>query len=92
LGTRPEPAAMRHLLDLARVDAGVTPVLPDLPEGVQAVERHGADRSYLILLNHGTGPVSVALPAPSVDLLSDRSRSLDRVLLASRAVAVLRYA
>ncbi|MEO3747642.1 beta-galactosidase [Plantactinospora sp. B5E13] len=92
LGTRPEPDAMRRLLDLARADAGVTPVLPDLPEGVQAIERHGVDRSYLFLLNHGAGPVSVPLPGPSVDLLADRTEPVDRVELAPRAVAVLRLA
>ncbi|MCW2915569.1 MAG: beta-galactosidase [Actinomycetia bacterium] len=90
LGTRPEPMAMRTLLDLARADAGAGPVLPDLPAGVQAVVRSGAEHSYLFLLNHGGEPASVALPVPGVDLLGDRSRSVDAVVLAPRAVTVLR--
>ncbi|GAA2070094.1 beta-galactosidase [Actinomadura alba] len=90
LATRPEAAAMRKLLDLARADAGVLPVLPDLPGDVQAVERHGAEHSYLFLLNHGGEPATVTLPAPGVDLLGDGSQYVDEVVLAPRAVAVMR--
>ncbi|HEY2671467.1 MAG TPA: beta-galactosidase [Rugosimonospora sp.] len=90
LGTRPEPDAMRGLLDRARADAGVTPVLPDLPRGVQAVIRHGADQAYLFLLNHGSEPARVVLPAPAVDLLGERPDAVDRVALPPRGVAVLR--
>ncbi|HEX6685454.1 MAG TPA: beta-galactosidase [Candidatus Limnocylindrales bacterium] len=49
LATRPEPELMRVILDRACADAGVRPVLPGLPAGVQAVKRG----EYLILLNHG---------------------------------------
>jgi beta-galactosidase len=73
------------------VDAGVAPVLADLPDGVQAILRHGTDHSHLFLLNHGGAPVSVALPAPALDLLGERSRTIDVVALAPRAVAVLRH-
>ncbi|GAA5196077.1 beta-galactosidase [Rugosimonospora acidiphila] len=105
LGTRPDPAAMRELLDRVCGDAGVAPALPDLPEGVQAVTRHGADHSYLFLLNHGARPVRVALPAPAVNLLAERSDevgpgaagsgavdsgAVDSVTLEPRGVAVLR--
>ncbi|MEV4754740.1 beta-galactosidase [Micromonospora sp. NPDC049559] len=90
LGTRPEPALMRELLDRARADAGVRPVLPGLPDGVQAVVRSGPDRSYLLLLNHGAETATVALPAPAVDLLADPDRPVEAVSLAPRAVAVLR--
>ncbi|MBC6463224.1 beta-galactosidase, partial [Actinomadura sp. HBU206391] len=90
LGTRPEPPAMRAVLDLARADAGAPPVLPDLPAGVQAVVRSGAEHSYLFLLNHGGEPASVALATPAVDLLGNRSRTVEAVDLAPLAVAVLR--
>ncbi|MEU0152086.1 beta-galactosidase [Micromonospora fulviviridis] len=90
LATRPEPATMRALFDHIRGVAGVEPVLPDLPEGLQAAVRHGPDRSYLLLLNHGAKAVTVALPAPAVDLLGDRERSVGAVSLAPRGVAVLR--
>ncbi|MFU8854499.1 beta-galactosidase [Micromonospora sp. SL1-18] len=90
LATRPEPATMRALLDRIRGEAGVEPVLPDLPAGLQAVVRHGPDRSYLLLLNHSSEVVTVALPAPAVDLLGDRERAVAAVSLAPRGVAVLR--
>jgi beta-galactosidase len=89
LGTRPEPATMRALLDLARADAGVQPVLPDLPRDVQAIVRHGEGASYLFLLNHGTTAATVALPGPAVDLLGSAG-PVDAVTLAPRGVAVLR--
>ncbi|MEN3613795.1 beta-galactosidase [Plantactinospora sp. ZYX-F-223] len=90
LATRPEPVMMRAVLDRARAEAGAAPVLPDLPDGLQAVVRHGDDRSYLLLLNHGAEPVTVPLPRPAVDLLGDRDRTVDTVTVAPRGVAVLR--
>ena len=90
LATRPEPAMMRALLDRAAAQAGVAPVLPGLPDGLQAVVRHGADRSYLLLLNHGAESVTVSLPEPVVNLLGDRERPIDVVSVPPRGVAVLR--
>ncbi|HCU49162.1 MAG TPA: beta-galactosidase, partial [Micromonosporaceae bacterium] len=79
LATRPEPSLMRVLLDRARADAGVEPVLPDLPDGIQAVVRHGEDRSYLLLLNHGNETATVTLPGES-----------DTVTIEPRDVKVIR--
>ncbi|MGK5674291.1 beta-galactosidase [Micromonospora sp. URMC 106] len=90
LATRPEPSTMRALFDRIRGVADVQPVLPDLPAGLQAVVRHGPDRSYLLLLNHSAETATVALPAPAVDLLGGRTRAADAVTLAPRGVAVLR--
>ncbi|WP_367041740.1 beta-galactosidase [Streptomyces sp. Je 1-332] len=39
LGTRPAPKELRELLDRVRTECGVNPVLPGLPEGVQARTR-----------------------------------------------------
>ncbi|MGW5737083.1 MULTISPECIES: beta-galactosidase [Streptomyces] len=39
LATRPPPEEMRDLLDRVRAECGVSPTLPDLPEGVQARTR-----------------------------------------------------
>lgn len=43
LGTRPAPKEMRELFDRVRAECGVEPVLPGLPEGVQARTRVTAD-------------------------------------------------
>ncbi|GLZ13465.1 beta-galactosidase [Actinomadura sp. NBRC 104425] len=91
LATRPAPAAMRRLMDRARADAGVRPVLPGLPPGVQAVVRHGPEHRYLFLLNHGAEPASVRLTEPAPDLLADPAEPVETVELAPRAVAVLRH-
>ncbi|WP_326834243.1 beta-galactosidase [Amycolatopsis rhabdoformis] len=89
LATRPDAAAMRTLFDRITAEAGVSPVLSGLPEGVQAVVRHGVEEQYLFLLNHSENAVTVALPAPAADLLTDPGRPVDEVPLAPRGVAVL---
>ncbi|WIX77817.1 beta-galactosidase [Amycolatopsis carbonis] len=89
LATRPDAATLRALLDRITAEAGVSPVLPGLPEGVQAVVRHGAEGQYLFLLNHGAEAVTVTLPSPAPDLLTDPGRPTEAVLLAPRGVAVL---
>ncbi|MEV6903021.1 beta-galactosidase [Amycolatopsis sp. NPDC051372] len=89
LATRPDAATMSALFDRITAAAGVAPVLPGLPEGVQAVVRHGADGQYLFLLNHGAEAVTVTLPSPAPDLLTDPGHPTEAVLLAPRGVAVL---
>ena len=56
LGTRPDERAMRELVrDTLRL-AAVPPVLPGLPDEVEAVRRG----QHVFLLNHGDRPVSAA--------------------------------
>jgi beta-galactosidase len=57
LATRLDPAAV---LARACAEAGVEPVLPGLPEGVEAVRRRGVDGDYVFVLNHTDAPVAVA--------------------------------
>ncbi|MFE7315435.1 beta-galactosidase [Streptomyces sp. NPDC057555] len=89
VGTRLEPALLRALLDEVRAAAGVAPVLPGLPAGVQAAVREGAGGRHVFLLNHGSGPVEVELPEPLRDALVPRAAAVTRVGLAARGVAVL---
>lgn len=51
LGTRPSQEEMRDLMDRVRAECGVTPVLPDLPEGVQARTRvtGAGERVHVVL-------------------------------------------
>lgn len=88
LGTRPDPDGMRRLLDRVRAEAGVEPVVPGLPAGVQAVRREAEDREFLFLLNHNAGEVTVELPFEAPDLLTDRVSA--RHVLAPRGAAVVR--
>ncbi len=89
LASRPDAAGMRMLMDRIAEDAGVRPVLPGLPEGVQAIVRHGDDEAFLFLLNHGTGEAIVTLPAKAPDLLTDPGRAVDEITLGPRGVAVI---
>ncbi|MGW9175621.1 beta-galactosidase [Streptomyces decoyicus] len=96
VGTRLDAALMRALLDDVRAAAGVAPVLPGLPEGVQATVREGLGGRYLFLLNHGARTVEVGLPAPMRDALAVvdvkvgvGAGTVDRVTLSARGVAVL---
>ncbi|GAA5083999.1 beta-galactosidase [Thermocatellispora tengchongensis] len=75
LGTRLEPGAMRALVRAELAAAGVEPVLPDLPEGVEAVAREAADGTrFLFLLNHTDAPVrayGTDLPGQGVAVLRE---------------------
>jgi beta-galactosidase len=89
VGTRPEPTMMRRLLDRVRADAGVEPVLPDLPDGVHARARETASgATYWIVLNHGADPATVPLPTPMRDARTDAAPT-DAIRLGPRGVAVL---
>ncbi|UJW29459.1 beta-galactosidase [Saccharothrix sp. AJ9571] len=90
LATRPDADGMRALFDRVTAEASAAPVLPGLPDGVQAVVRRGTGHDYLIVLNHNTTDVTVPLPAPAPDLLGDPGVALDEVVLGSRGVAVVR--
>lgn len=87
LSTLPTPAALRALLGDVVREAGVTPVLAGLPEGVEAVRRG----DLLFLLHHGQGAVSVAVPGTYEDLLTG-DKVVDGVELGRHGVAVLRSA
>ncbi|MEU6115781.1 beta-galactosidase [Streptomyces sp. NPDC047117] len=92
VATRPDPGLMRSLMDDVREAAGVTPVLPGLPSGVQAAVRSGARERYLFLLNHGQEPADVPLPGPMTDALAQaapRAATVHHLTLPARGVAVL---
>lgn len=67
LSTLPEPDALRTLLAAIAAEAGVRPVLPGLPDQVEAVRRG----DLLFVLNHGREPVTVEVPDTRRDLLTD---------------------
>ncbi|MFG3119989.1 beta-galactosidase [Streptomyces sp. NPDC048197] len=89
VATRLTPALLRTLLDGVRAEAGVTPVLPNLPPGVQATVREATDVRYVFLLNHGAEAAEVALPRPLRDAMTADGPAVTRVTLPRRGVAVL---
>jgi beta-galactosidase len=86
LGTRPDETTMAKVLGRALADAGVEPVLPGIPDGVEAVTR--AD--WLFLLNHNTTEATVPIPT-ATDALSGEPLQ-NEVRLAGRGVVVARLA
>ncbi|MFE9425596.1 beta-galactosidase [Kitasatospora sp. NPDC006697] len=85
LSTRLDEADYTALVARLLAEAGVEPVLPGLPAGVEAVTRHGADgRRWHLLINHLDR--AVPLPEPAHDLLTDARASE----LAPGGCAVLR--
>ncbi|MGZ4774070.1 MAG: beta-galactosidase [Oryzihumus sp.] len=86
LATRLGQADLDGLLTQVLSDAGVeAPV--EAPPGVEQVRRVGDSASYLFLINHGDGPVSV--PVTGHDLVS--ATDVDgRLELAAGGVAVIR--
>lgn len=89
IATRPDEATMRAILERALADAGVTPVLPGLPAGVQATVRAGDGYDILFLLNHTDGTHVVELPGERRDLLHQDRDPQRRITLEPFGVAVL---
>ena len=71
-------------------EAGVKPILPGVPQGVEVCRRSGQGKSVLILINHNTEQEHVALPSPMRDLIGSQD-SISAVDLAPYGVAVLSY-
>jgi beta-galactosidase len=59
VATQPDITTLSHLLTTVLAAASVSPVVANLPEGVQAARRG----DHLFLLNHGSAPRSVTLPS-----------------------------
>jgi beta-galactosidase len=88
LSTELDDAAHDQLIAAALTAAGLTPEVPGLPAGVEAVRRRAAGgRTWLFLLNHTTGPATV--PADGVNLLTG-AETAGSVELPSGGVAVVR--
>ncbi len=89
VATRLEPSLMRRLMDRVREAASVHPVLPGLPDHVQATVREDEEQRFLFLLNHGAAEAVVELPEPMRDRLRPGSEAVSTVNLPARGVAVL---
>jgi beta-galactosidase len=90
LGTRLAPDPLVSLLSTVAASAGAEPVLPDRPDGVEAVRRTRPDGSaYLFVLNHSD--VDATVRAAGTDLLTGAVWTDSGVVSAGGAV-VLREA
>ena len=81
LGARTGVDFLTELYGRLLADAGVPPVLPDLPRGVHAALRRGADGSeYYFLCNLTRKDRTVRLPGPMRDLWNSVDRCAAAVL------------
>src|SRR6185437_9852753 len=69
--------------------AGVKPIVPNTPEGVEVCERSGNGKTVLILINHSTTPQRVTLPAEMTNLLTENHARVSSVNLPKYGVVVL---
>ena len=88
LGTELEPAGLEWLLDLVCAEAGIAPVMWNIPSGVEVLRRSKGGKSWLFLLNHAGEKVEVPLEQSGRDLLTDETVT-GLVVLEPNGVAVI---
>lgn len=87
LGTLPDADLMHSIMQAAAANANIHAAFGPLPDGVEVCRRVGASHIVYILINHGSSPAHVALPASMREVLTNRT--LAAVDLPSQGVAVL---
>jgi len=91
-GTYFTPELTDALLGRVLPEAGVAPLVPGLPEGVEVSLRRAGDRELLFLQNTRAEPVTIASVPAGRDLLSGAATGRDRFELGGYGCAVLRLA
>lgn len=71
-------------------EAGVQPIVPNAPEGVEVCERSGNGKTVLILINHNTTSETVTLPSSMTNVLGEDHGRVSQVNLPKYGVAVLK--
>jgi beta-galactosidase len=87
IGASLDPAAMKSAVTWMLSDAGLAPVLPNIPEGVDVAIRTGDNKRILILTNYNASPATIALPSEMHDVLA--GTTTNSVTLPQYGVAVL---
>jgi beta-galactosidase len=87
IGASLDPIAMKRAAAWMLSDAGLQPILPNIPEGVDVAIRTGDSKDVLILTNYNTNSVTITLSSPMHDVLAGGTTS--SVTLPQYGVAVL---
>lgn len=88
LATNPSQDGLQKVIDAVVRDSGITPVLPDLPAGVEVTRRRAQNgRSWLFVLNHSD--TDVTLPVSGQELI-EATTAHGELLVQAGAVAVIR--
>ena len=77
-GTMLDPRGMDWLLEQACQAAGIKPIIPTLPVGVEAMRRTKGGQTWLFILNHSSEEVEIPLDRPGYEVLT--STSLEKSL------------
>ncbi len=83
------PPLMRKFAAWALRQAGIHPILPNVPRGVEVCRRSSATKDIIILINHDVVTHTVRLRRPMFNLLSKKSVRVSQVTLPKYGVAVL---
>jgi beta-galactosidase len=78
VGTVPDQGGMDWLMGQACKTAGIKPVAPNSPAGVELVRRTNGTQTWLFALNHSNEEVKIPLDQPGYDVL--RSTKIDKSL------------
>jgi beta-galactosidase len=70
-------------------EAGVKPILPGVPEGVEVCRRSGDRKTVLILINHDSSQQHISLSSPIRDLIGDQESAVSALDMPPYGVAVL---
>jgi beta-galactosidase len=87
VGFWPDAATLSALTAGWVKDAGVAPLVANVPEGVEVCERAVEGRRVVVLINHSTETKRVSLPSAMTDLL--KGGNVSSVTLEKYGVAVL---
>lgn len=90
LGGELEPAGLNWLLNTVCLQAGVKPVVDNIPAGVEAVQREDGSRAWLFLINHTGEKQTAPLPQPGFDLVT-RRLAVESIDLEPNGVCILQF-
>jgi beta-galactosidase len=88
VGTVPDESGMAWLMDEACQMAGIKPVIPDSPVGVELVLRSNSTQGWLFALNHSDEEVNIPLDQPGVEVLS-KTKLDESLCLGPKEVAII---
>jgi beta-galactosidase len=84
-----DDALLAKLTSTLLEQSSVEPILPDAPDGVEVCLRTGKGKALLILINHNTSDVKIALPHMMTNLLTAGAAPQNSIDLPRFGVAVL---
>jgi beta-galactosidase len=90
VGTVPDQCGTEWLLAQACRTAGIGPVVPNAPAGVELVRRTNGTHTWLLALNYASETVHLPLAQPGVEVLSGR-RLDGSVSLGPLDVAIIKH-